>query len=134
GPRTKVDVAGLALVSAGLFGIVWGLTRASEVGWTSKQVLPALGAGLLWLAAFVVWEVAAPAPMLPFGSLRRRRFVAVDVVSLLASLGLFGSLFLLMLFLEVVQGHSALRAGLATLPSVGAMLLVAPVSAALSPR
>jgi EmrB/QacA subfamily drug resistance transporter len=134
GAHTRLDVPGLLLASSGLFGIVWGLIRATEFAWTSQKVMPALGAGLLLTAAFVVWELAAPAPMLPLRFFRSRRFAAVNAVSLLASFGLFGSLFLLMQFLQVVQHDSALRAGLATLPSIGTTLLLAPLAAAVSVR
>jgi EmrB/QacA subfamily drug resistance transporter len=134
GPKTKIDVPGLALVAAGLVAIVWGLTRGSEIGWTSKQVVPALGAGALWLAALAVWELAASAPVLPFRALRRRRYLALDAASLAASFALFGALFMLMQFLEVVQGHSAARAGLATVPLVAAALVLMPVAGALCGR
>jgi EmrB/QacA subfamily drug resistance transporter len=131
---TRIDAPGLALVAAGLVAIVWGLIRGSELGWTSKQVVPALGAGALWLAALVVWELAAPAPILPFRALRKRRYLALDVLSLAASFALFGSLFMLMQFLQVVQGHSAVRAGLATVPLVAAALVLMPVAGALCGR
>jgi EmrB/QacA subfamily drug resistance transporter len=134
GPNTKIDVPGLALVAAGLAAIVWGLTRGSEIGWTSKQVVPALGAGALWLAALFVWELAAPAPVLPFRAVRRRRYLALDAASLAASFALFGSLFMLMQFLQFVQGHSAVRAGLATAPLVAAALVLMPIAGALSAR
>jgi EmrB/QacA subfamily drug resistance transporter len=134
GPKTTIDVPGLALVAAGLVAIVWGLTRGSEIGWTSKQVVPALGAGALWLAALGVWELAAAAPVLPFRALRRRRYLALDAASLAASFALFGALFMLMQFLQVVQGHSAERAGLATVPLVAAALVLIPVAGALSGR
>src|SRR5262249_28313865 len=134
GTKTKIDVPGLALFAAGLVAVVWGLTRGSEIGWTSKEVVPALGAGALWLAALLVWELAAPAPVLPFRAVRRRRYLALEAASLAASFALFGALFVLMQFLQVVQGHSAVRAGLATVPLVIAALVLMPISGALSAR
>jgi EmrB/QacA subfamily drug resistance transporter len=134
GPDTRLDLPGLALASSGLVAIVWGLIRGSEIGWTSKQVMPALGAGALWIAAFLVWELAATRPMLPLRSLRNRRLATVYVLSLVMSFGLFGSLFLQMQFLEVVRHDTPLRAGLATSPAIGAMLLAASLAGALSVR
>src|SRR5205814_106064 len=81
-----------------------GVIRGSDVGWTSKQVLPALGAGVLWLGAFAAWQLASPAPVLPFRVRRPRQFAAVNVVSLVVFFGVFGSTFLLMQFLQLVQG------------------------------
>ena len=134
GPKTKIDVPGLALFGAGFVAVVWGLTRGSEIGWTSKQVVPALGAGALWLAALVVWEVAAPAPVLPFRAVRRPRYLALDLISLASSFSLFGALFLLLQFLQLVQERTPLRAGLATVPMIGAALLLAPVGGVLYRR
>src|SRR5919201_3204586 len=65
GASGRLDLTGLGLACAGLFGIVWGLVRGNAVGWGSGQILGALAAGAVLLAAFVVWESRAPAPMLP---------------------------------------------------------------------
>src|SRR6266852_2136059 len=65
GPDGRFDLPGLALASAGLFGIVWGLVRGNSVGWGSAQIVGALVAGALVLAAFVAWELRAENPMLP---------------------------------------------------------------------
>src|SRR5919198_1837452 len=65
GPSQRLDLRGLVLASAGLFGIVWGLVRGNEVGWGSAQIVGSLVAGAALLAAFVAWELRAPAPMLP---------------------------------------------------------------------
>lgn len=134
GPNSRMDFPGLVLVSAGLFGIVWGLIRGSEIGWTTNEVILALGGGALLTAAFVLWELRAKAPMLPMRFFRNRQFATTNAVSLLMYFGLFGSLFLLIQFLQVVQGYSALKAGLATLPSTGMPILVAPFAGALSDK
>src|SRR5947208_3967833 len=53
GPKGRLDLTGLGLVSAGLFGIVWGLVRGNSVGWASPQIVASLAAGALLVAAFV---------------------------------------------------------------------------------
>src|SRR5881398_2255301 len=65
GPDGRLDLPGLALASAGLFGIVWGLVRGNSVGWGSAQIVGSLVAGAVLLAGFVAWELRAPEPMLP---------------------------------------------------------------------
>src|SRR6185437_12250230 len=65
GPRTRLDVVGLALVSGGALGLVWGIIRANSIGWGDGEVLVALAAGALLMAAFVWWELRVDAPMLP---------------------------------------------------------------------
>src|SRR3954462_9915749 len=65
GSDTTVDVRGLALVTAGALGIVWGLVRGNGAGWGSAEVVGSLVAGVLLLVAFVAWERRARHPMLP---------------------------------------------------------------------
>jgi len=72
GPSRTLDLPGVALASSGLLGVVFGIVRAQELGWTSATVLGSVGAGLTLLAAFVGWELRAPAPMLPMRFLRNR--------------------------------------------------------------
>jgi len=60
GPDTGLDIPGLALITAGALGIVWGLVRGNSAGWGSLEVLAALAAGTLLVAGFVAWERRAP--------------------------------------------------------------------------
>src|SRR5579875_1750866 len=73
-----LDLPGLALVSGGLFGIVFGLVRANALGWTSPVVIGSLVAGVLLLAGFVAVERAAAAPLLPLRLFRSRGFSATN--------------------------------------------------------
>src|SRR5579864_250683 len=65
GPNKQLDLPGLALASAGLFGVVYAVIRANALGWTSTTILASASAGAALLGAFVAWERRAPAPMLP---------------------------------------------------------------------
>jgi EmrB/QacA subfamily drug resistance transporter len=134
GPNPALDLRGLALAGSGLLGIVYGIVRGAELGWTSTTVLTSIVAGAILLAAFLVWEHRAPHPMLPLKLFRSRAFSAVNVVSLAMYFGVFGSIFLLAQFFQVTQGYSALEAGLRTLPWTGMPLIVAPIAGLLSDR
>jgi EmrB/QacA subfamily drug resistance transporter len=134
GPASRLDLPGLALASAGLFGLVWGLVNGYGDGWTSPQIVAALGLGAVLTAAFVAWELRAPAPMLPMRFFRDRAFAAANGASLLMYFGMFGSIFLLVQFLQTVQGHSPLGAGLRVLPWTAMPMVVAPIAGALSDR
>ena len=72
--------------------------------------------------------------MLPLRLFRSRSFAAVNVVALLMSFGMFGSIFFLSQFLQVVQHYSPYGAGLRVLPWTGMPMLVAPFAAALAER
>ena len=134
GPSSRLDLPGLAVVSAGLFAIVWGLVRGNELGWTSPEIVASLGIGGVLIAAFVAWESRAAEPMLPLYLFRSRSFSAANVVSLLMTFGMFGSIFLLAQFFQVVQGYSPLQAGLRTLPWTIMPVFVAPLAGLVSTR
>ena len=134
GPNRSLDLPGLGLASVGLFGIVWGLVRGNAHGWTSIGVAVPLAAGALLVAAFVAWELRARAPMVPLRFFRQRSFSAANATSLLMSFGMFGAIFLLAQFFQIVQHYSPLQAGLRTLPWTAMPMLVAPIAGVLSDR
>ncbi len=134
GTATRLDLPGLALASLGLFGIVLGVVRGNDHGWTSITVLPPIVAGTLLVAAFIAWELRAPEPMLPLHLFRSRTFTLTNIASLLMFFGMFGSIFLLAQFLQVVQHYSPLEAGLRTLPWTAMPVFIAPIAGTLSDR
>ena len=134
GPNRTLDVPGVALASSGLLGLVFGIVRAQALGWTSTTVVASIGAGVALLAAFVAWELRAPAPMVPMRFFRNRAFTATNGVSFAMFFGAFGSIFLLAQFFQAAQGYSPLEAGLRTLPWTAMPIFVAPVAGILSDR
>ena len=134
GPSTRLDLPGLALASAGLFGIVWGVVRGNGQGWASGEIVTSLTLGAILTIAFVLWELRSPAPMLPMRFFRNRAFAAANAASLFMFFGMFGSIFLLAQFLQTVQGYGPLDAGLRILPWTVMPIFVAPIAGALSDR
>jgi EmrB/QacA subfamily drug resistance transporter len=134
GPNRSLDLTGLALASTGLLGIVWGLVRGNEHGWTSLGVAGPIIAGVVLVAAFVAWELRAREPMVPMRFFRKRAFTAANTTSILMSFGMFGAIFLLAQFFQVVQGYSPLEAGIRTLPWTAMPMIVAPIAGMLSDR
>ncbi|NVM99090.1 MFS transporter [Arthrobacter sp. SDTb3-6] len=134
GARVRADVTGLALSGLGLLGLVFGIVRGNAAGWSSAQVLlPLIGGGLL-LLAFVARESRTAAPLLPLRLFRDRSFTVANIVGLTFSFGIFGSVFILIQFLQVVQGYSPLQAGVLTMPWTLAPMVVAPLAGLLAPR
>jgi EmrB/QacA subfamily drug resistance transporter len=134
GPSTRLDLPGLGLVSGGLLAVVWGLVRANELGWTSATIVGSFAVGIVLLVAFVIWEARSAEPMLPLRLFRSRTFTAANVVSMLMTFGMFGSIFLLAQFFQVVQHYSPLQAGLRTLPWTIMPVFVAPIAGLISGR
>ncbi len=134
GPNGALDLRGLALASAGAFGIVFGIVRAQSLGWTSTTILVSLSAGAVLLALFVAWERCAREPMLPMSFFTRRAFAVTNFASLTMYFGMFGSIFFLSQFMQDVLGNSPLQAGLKILVWTGATMVVAPFAGIFSQR
>ncbi len=134
GPNSRLDLPGVALASAGLFGIVWGLVRGDKHGWATTGVLVPLILGGVLTAAFVWWELRASAPMLPMRFFANRTFAQANIASLFMFFGMFGSIFLLSQFFQTVQKYSPLDAGLRILPWTAMPIFVAPIAGALSDK
>jgi EmrB/QacA subfamily drug resistance transporter len=134
GPEGRLDVPGLALVSFGLLGLVWSTIHGNDRGWTDPQILAGYAFGAALLIAFVVWERRAQAPMLPLHLFRSRGFTTANVTSLLMYFGMFGSVFLLAQYFQVVQGMNPFEAGLRVLPWTAMPAFVAPIAGVLSSR
>jgi EmrB/QacA subfamily drug resistance transporter len=130
----RLDLPGVGLASAGLFGIVWGLVRGNAEGWGSPEIVGSLAVGAVLVGAFVAWELRATAPMLPMRFFRSAAFSLSNAASFLMFLGMFGSIFLLAQFFQTVQGYSPLGSGLRILPWTLAPMFIAPVAGALSDR
>ena len=134
GPYNRLDLPGLGLASAGLLGIVWGLVRGNPVGWGSLEITTSFVLGTIVLALFAVWELRAPAPMLPLRFFRNRTFTAANAASFLMFFGMFGSIFLLAQFFISEQGYSPLQSGIRILPWTAMPIFIAPIAGALSDR
>src|SRR5215212_522487 len=116
GPDSSLDIPGLALVTGGALGFVWGLVRGNQVGWGSPEVIGALAAGALLAAAFVAWELRAREPMLPMHFFGSRAFSAGNAAIFFTFASLFGAVFFYAQLLQTVLGYGPLDAGLRLLP------------------
>jgi EmrB/QacA subfamily drug resistance transporter len=134
GPQASLDTPGLALVTLGALGIVWGLVRGNQAGWGSPEVLAALVAGVLSTVAFIRWELRAGEPMLPMRLFRSRAFSAGNAVIFCTFAALFGTVFFYAQLLQTALGYGPLGAGLRLLPYTATFMTVAPVAGALADR
>jgi len=128
GAAKPLDLVGLVLATSGVLSVVWGVVHGADDGWTSAGVLGSLVAGGVLLAAFLGWERRTPAPMLPLRLFSVRSFSVVNVVAFTFAVGVFGAVFLLAQFFQVVQGYTPFQSGVRTLPWTAAPLVVAPIA------
>jgi EmrB/QacA subfamily drug resistance transporter len=134
GPDTGLDVRGLALVTAGVLGLVWGLVRGNGVGWGSLEVVSTLAAGALLIAAFVAWELRAAEPMLPMVFFRSRAFSAGNAAIFFTLASLFAAVFFFAQLLQTGLGYSPLDAGLRLMPWTATFITIAPIAGSLVNR
>ncbi len=134
GEDTALDIRGMALITGGALGLVWGLVRGNTVGWGSLEAVGALAAGALLVVVFVAWELRARQPMLPMSFFGSRAFSAAGAASFFLFAALYGSVFFLAQFLQTGLGYEALEAGLLLVPWTATLILIAPIAGALGDR
>ncbi len=124
----KLDPVGAGLSMIGLVTLLWGIIELPTGGFGDPSVTGALSIGLLVLAAFVVWELKCPNPMLDMRFFKNRRFSAANLAITLVYFAMFGQMFVMGQYMQVVLGYSALGAGLRTAPMSVVILAVAPMA------
>ena len=117
GLRGGVDVLGALLVTAALMVGVYGIVTADEYGWTSQHTLGLTGAALGLLAAFVVLESRLANPLMPLRVLAMRSLAGASAARGLVFAGMFTNFFVGALYLQHIQGFTALQTGLGFLPT-----------------
>jgi EmrB/QacA subfamily drug resistance transporter len=127
----RLDVAGAATVTAALILAVYAVVGGNEAGWTSPHTLALLGAAAVLLAVFVAIEARVASPLMPLGLFRSKTLNAANAIGILWSAAMFAWFFLSALYLQRVLGYSAMKVGLAFLPS---NIIMAVCSLGLSAR
>ncbi|MFT4029775.1 MAG: MFS transporter [Protaetiibacter sp.] len=134
GTAARLDVLGVLLAGLGVLGLVYGIVRGNDAGWDSLEVVGALAAGTALVIVFLIWESRTSAPLLPLRLFRDRSFSIANVVGFGFSFGMFGAVFILIQFLQVVQGATPLEAAVQTTPWTMAPMVVAPLAGFVAPR
>ncbi|NEB78856.1 MFS transporter [Streptomyces sp. SID14478] len=125
---SKLDLPGTVLVSAGLVGVVYGFSNAETHDWSSPLTWGFLAAGAVLLAVFTWWQTRAKHPLLPLRVLLDRDRAASFVTVLITGAGMFGVFLFLTYYLQLNLGFSPTRTGLAFLPMMAALMVMAQVS------
>jgi EmrB/QacA subfamily drug resistance transporter len=134
GPRTPLDLGGVALVTVALVALVWGLVRANDAGWTSAQIVSAFVVGVGALIAFVGWEARVEHPMLSLDLLRIPAFAAGNAAAFFAMASISAGAFLTTQFFQFGLGYSPLQTGVRLLPFFGTPMVVAPLAGTFAGR
>ncbi|MFF5701705.1 MFS transporter [Streptomyces sp. NPDC012794] len=117
GLRAGADVPGAVLVTAALMTGIYAVVRVEEHGWASAHTLGLGALSLVLVAAFLLRQTKARAPLMPLRILRSRTVAAANLVQMLMVAALFSFQVLVALYLQQVQGYGAAETGLAMLPA-----------------
>jgi EmrB/QacA subfamily drug resistance transporter len=126
GPRTKLDIPGVVLVTGAALGIVWGLVRGNDAGWGSPEIVASLTAGVVLTGAFVFWEQRATEPMVPMRLFRSRAFSSGNTTTFFVFGAMYGTVFFMAQFQQTALGQGPLAAGLRVAPLAATLFLIAP--------
>ena len=128
----RLDIPGTVLIGGALFAIVDAIIEAPGRGWTGTATLAETVTGLAALAVFAWWELRIAHPLVDLRIFASRAFSTAAAAVTAIFFALFGSLFVLTQYLQLVHGYSPLSAGLRALPfalAIGAMSPLSPILA-----
>lgn len=134
GARAPLDVLGTLLAGAGVLALVHAIVRGNDDGWGSVGVIGEIVLAVALLTAFIVRQARTRAPLLPLRLFRDRSFTLTNVVGFAFSFGTFGAVFILIQYMQVVQGSTPFEAALQTTPWTIAPMFVAPLAGLFSHR
>ncbi|WP_297372715.1 MFS transporter [Cryobacterium sp.] len=128
GPRPKLDIPGTLLVSAALFGLVYGFSNAETDGWDSPLTWGMLAGAVVLLVAFVLWQRKAAHPLLPLAIVLDRNRGAAYLSVMIAGAGMFGIFLFVTYYLQASLGFSPMQTGFSFLPMIAMLVLAAQLS------
>jgi EmrB/QacA subfamily drug resistance transporter len=123
-----LDPLGSLLSILMLIGLLYAIIQAPEAGWTATNVLVGFAVGLVFGGLFAAWELHTADPMLDLRFFENPRFSAASGAITLTFMALFGTIFLLTQYMQLVLGYSTLKAGAVLLPHAIVLMVLAPLS------
>jgi EmrB/QacA subfamily drug resistance transporter len=132
--QRNYDLAGAVTVTGGLMALVYGIVDAESAGWGSAKTLGFFALAGALLAAFVVIELRAKAPLVRLSILRIRSLLTANITMFLAASGMFAMFFFNTLYIQHVLGYGPLKAGLAFLPFTAGIMVSATIASQFAPR
>ncbi len=132
--ESQFDPLGAVLSIVGVVALVYGLIEAPDKGWMSVGTIAAFAVAVVVLALFVAWELHTPEPMLDMHYFRRPAFSTGTGGMILVFVAMYGVMFLITQYFQLVLGYSALSAALRLMPIAMIMIVVAPLTPRLSAR
>jgi EmrB/QacA subfamily drug resistance transporter len=123
----KLDVLGIVLGPLGFASLSYGIAESTNAGWTGVSTLTGITVGVVALVAFLIRELSVEHPLLELRVFRSRDFTLGIMTQWLLMGAIFGSFFLIPVFLQQVRGYGPFETGLATLPQALVAALFMPI-------
>jgi len=117
------DWGGGILAVVGVTALVYGVIEQPIHGWTDTRVLVAVIGGALILAAFVAWDLRHPSPFVDLRNFRSRGFTWATMAFVITGFALFGVMFILTPYIQIVLGNDAQATGIRLIPLIGGVLV-----------
>lgn len=139
-PRSKdpeeapIDFVGAGLSIVGLGSLVYGLIQAPDVGWLSGETVASFVVAAVAIVAFVAWERRRDEPMLDISYFRNRAFSTATAGMVLVFLSMYGVMFLVSQYFQLVLGYTPLSSAIRFLPMAPIMIIVSPLTPRLVAR
>ena len=127
----RFDFLGAVLSALGMFSILLVLSEGSGWGWLSLNTVLLLYASIVFMGAFIWWQLRNPEPLLDLRIFKNRNYTMGNITLILITMGMYGVLFYIPIFLQAVRGMGALEAGLLMLPPALVSAVAMPISGAL---
>ncbi len=126
--RPGLDLVGILLSTGGLVGVTYGLIEAGRNGWGATSALASIGAGVVALVAFFLWEGwlgrrPGGQPMVDLALFRSSSFTWGVLLQAIAGLAMIGALFTLPQYFQGALGTDAMGAGVRLLPLIGGLVV-----------
>lgn len=130
----RIDSLGVALVAAALGALTLGVIQGPIWGFGSPQTIVLLAVAVVLGGAFVVWERRSAAPLVDLGLFKRRNFAGATIVLFVINFALIAAMFLLPIYLQELDGKTAVQVGILLLPLTGALVVTLPLGGPIADR
>lgn len=132
-PRS-FDFVGGILAVVGVTALVYGVIEQPIRGWSDSRVLGGIIGGVVILAVFIAWDLRHPSPFVDLRNFRSRAFTWATMAFVMTGFALFGVMFILTPYIQIVLGNDAQATGIKLLPLIFGVILGAGAGNRLAAR
>lgn len=133
-PRPPLDWPGLSLLAIAVIGLLAAFAGGNRDGWDSDITWLRFGVAILAAIAFFFWELRHPFPALNPKVFTYRQFWSAGLIISATGIAIYGSTYLIPLFVQLVQGYSPTAAGVMMIPAGIAMIIGFPIAGRLTDK